>query len=128
MAYDPPRQAHPKPSQDPLEVALVFNVRPCGTCRFFWPENPAQQPYGPYSGYDFDSNMPAESKGGAKDKSFVWLKGTTREPGFPDAEVMDGCRKAPIMTIGINPNLTAFAPGPTGAFFRSAGCTSLCTR
>jgi hypothetical protein len=28
---------------------------------------------------------------------------------------MDGCRKAPIMTIGINPNLTAFAPGRTGA-------------
>jgi hypothetical protein len=28
---------------------------------------------------------------------------------------MDGCRKAPIMTIGINPNLTAFAPGQTGA-------------
>jgi hypothetical protein len=28
---------------------------------------------------------------------------------------MDGCRKAPIMTIGINPNLTAFAPGKTGA-------------
>jgi hypothetical protein len=28
---------------------------------------------------------------------------------------MDGCRKAPIMTIGINPNLTAFAPGRAGA-------------
>jgi hypothetical protein len=28
---------------------------------------------------------------------------------------MDGCRKAPIMTIGINPNLTAFAPGQAGA-------------
>ena len=38
-----------------------------------------------------------------------------RSPTFPDAEVMDGCRKAPIMTIGINPNLTAFAPGSTGA-------------
>jgi hypothetical protein len=28
---------------------------------------------------------------------------------------MDGCRKAPIMTIGINPNLTAFGSGQTGA-------------
>ena len=63
MAYDPPRQVHPKPSPDPLEVALVFNVRPCGTCRFFWPEDAAQQPYGPYSGYDFDSNTPTENKG-----------------------------------------------------------------
>jgi len=133
MAYDPPRQVHPKPSQDPLEVALVFNVRPCGTCRFFWPEDPAQQPYGLYSGYDFDSNTPAENKGGAKDKSFVWLEGTTREPGFPDAEVMDGCRKAPIMTIGINPNLTAFAPGPTGTswcypLFSSANGTDSWTK
>src|SRR6516164_8517438 len=133
MAYDPPRQAHPKPSTDPLEVALVFNVRPCGTCRFFWPEDSAQQPYGPYSGYDFDSNTPAEKKGGAKDKSFFWLKGTTHEPGFPDAEVMDGCRKAPIMTIGINPNLTAFAPGPTGTswcypLFSSANGTDSWTK
>jgi hypothetical protein len=28
---------------------------------------------------------------------------------------MDGCRKAPIMTIGINPNLTAFLPSTMGA-------------
>ena len=38
----------------------------------------------------------------------------TRESGFPNGEVMDGCRKAPIMTIGINPNMTAFSPGRTG--------------
>src|SRR5260370_2265935 len=46
---------------------------------------------------------------------------------------MDGCHKAPIMTIGINPNLTAFAPGRTGASwcypsFSSAGSTDSWTK
>ncbi len=115
MPYDPPRQRKPKPPKDPLEIELVYNVRPCGTCEFFWPENPAQQPYGPYPCWDFDSNTPPEKDPEGNVVSFVWVKGTTRPPTFPDAEVMDGCRKAPIMTIGINPNLTAFAPGTTGA-------------
>ena len=115
MSYEPPRQSHPKPPADPLEIDLVFNVRPCSTCSFFWPEDSSKQPYGPYPCYDFDSNTPVERAPEGIANSFVWLKGSTRPPAFPDAEVMDGCRKAPIMTIGINPNLTAFAPGRTGA-------------
>ncbi|HVG35308.1 MAG TPA: hypothetical protein VM911_19735 [Pyrinomonadaceae bacterium] len=115
MPYDPPRQPKPKPPKDPLEIELVYNVRPCGTCEFFWPENSAQQPYGPYPCWDFDSNTPKEKDPEGNPVSFVWVQGTTRPPAFPDAEVMDGCRKAPIMTIGINPNMTAFAPGTVGA-------------
>src|SRR5690348_14272966 len=115
MPYDPPRESHPKPPQDPLEIELVFNLRPCGTCKFFWPEDPAVQPYGPYSAFDLDSNTPHENPPEGNTGSFIWIEGTTRPPVFPDAEVMDGCRKAPIMTIGINPNLTAFSPGQTGA-------------
>jgi hypothetical protein len=115
MLYDPPRQSHPQPPKDPLEIQLVFNVRPCGTCAFFWPQNTAEQPYGPYSSYDFNSNTPAEKAPESDQNSFLWIEGVTRPPSFPDAEVMDGCRKAPIMTIGINPNLTAFGPGKTGA-------------
>jgi hypothetical protein len=115
MAYDPPRELKPKPPRDPLEIDLVYNIRPCGTCDFFWPENTSPQVYGPFPSFDFDSNTPAEHIPGGDTNSFVWLKGTTRRETFPDAEVMDGCRKAPIMTIGINPNLTAFAPNKTGA-------------
>ena len=115
MPYDPPRQAHPKPVRDPLEIALVYNVRPCGTCRFFWPEKSETQPYGPYSSYDFNSNTPVEKAAESDAGSFLWMEATTRPPSFPDAEVMDGCRKAPLMTIGINPNLTAFGPGKMGA-------------
>jgi len=112
--YNPTRQKSPKPSEDPLEVSLVFNVRPCGTCDFFWPEDPASQPYGPFPSFDFESDMPEGQP--AKDRdAYAWLPVKTREPSFPNGEVMDGCRKAPIMTIGINPNLTAFSPGRTGA-------------
>ena len=116
MAYDPPRKPTPGAPQHPTEIDLVFQVRPCGTCGFFWPENAATQPYGPYWSYDFDSNTPkTEDPAKIPANSFVWLDGTTRPPSFPDAEVMDGCRKAPIMTIGINPNLTAFGAGTSAA-------------
>src|SRR5262249_25523513 len=104
--------AHEK---DPPEVALVYRVRPCGACDFFWPDDPARQPYGPYPAWDFDTDTPATTPPPAGQASFGWVRGTTRPPPFPDREVMDGCRKAPIMTIGINPNLTAFLPGTEGA-------------
>ena len=112
--YDPPRLRTPNPSKDPLEIALVYQVRPCGTCTFFWPDDPSQQPYGPYPTYDFLVNEPGGPDPRATVKSFNWIKGRTQDEAFPDPEVMDGCRKAPIMTIGINPNLTAFAPGQMG--------------
>ena len=133
MTYDPPRQRKPAASTDPLEVELVFNVRVCGTCRFFWPTKSSEQPYGPYPAYDFVDNTPALATSANNAVSFPWLKGTTRPPAFPDAEVMDGCRKAPIMTIGINPNLTAFLPGQMGASwcypsFASTGGTDSWTK
>jgi hypothetical protein len=115
MTYNPPRQNTPPAPKDPLEIDLVYNLRPCGTCDFFWPENQSTQPYGPYPTYDFDQNFPKENAPAPGASSFVWIDGSTQPPCFPEPEVMDGCRKAPIMTIGINPNLTAFGPGTTGA-------------
>jgi hypothetical protein len=114
--YRPRRVTPPQTTDDPLEIELVYTVTPCGTCSFFWPEDPAQQPYGPYSAFDLTSNEPTTAP--VPDPSvvsFEWLQAVTAPPAFPNPEVMDGCRKAPIMTIGINPNMTAFAPGQTGA-------------
>lgn len=117
--YNPPREMTPvdKPpyADDPLEVKLAFQVRACGTCLFFWPEQKTQQPYGPYTAFDFDVNVPYPAEAGKGSAPSPWVIGRTRPPSFPNAEVIDGCRKAPIMTIGINPNLTAFLPGETGA-------------
>ena len=97
----------------PLEVRLVFNVRKCNSCSYFWPGGNKPLPYGPYPTFDFLKNEPAENEpGNASD--FYWIKGDTQKEGFPHPEVMDGCRKAPLMTIGINPNLTAFGPNKMG--------------
>ncbi|WP_175919695.1 GTPase [Burkholderia pyrrocinia] len=112
--YNPSRDHVPHDAQDPLEVQLAFQVRACGTCSFFWPEDLKQRTYGPYTAFDFDVNVPYAASAGYNGAS-RWVQGRTRPPAFPNGEVIDGCRKAPIMTIGINPNLTAFLPGQTGA-------------
>ncbi len=111
MPYDPPLQTQPCEPTDPLEIELAYSVGPCGTHNFSGRDS-AQQPHGPYSNYDFTSQVPSENspKGTS---SFVWIEGITRTPSFPSAEIMDGCRKAPIMTTGVKPNPTAFARGLT---------------
>jgi len=110
---------------DPLEVKLAFQTIACRTCHFFWPAAGGAQPYGPYSTFDFEENYPVQAQPAAGGQSFSWAAGLTAEPGFPQPEIMDGCRKAPIMTIGINPNLTSFFPGPTGASWCYPGFQSL---
>ncbi len=115
--YDPLRdgvEAQNK-EEDPLEVKLAFQVRSCGTCSFFWPKDKKTQPYGPYTTFDFDVNIPYPAASDYDSEKSRWVTGNTRPPSFPNGEIMDGCRKAPIMTIGINPNLTAFLPGQTRA-------------
>ena len=114
-AYNPPRDSVAGAADDPIEVKLAFGVGSCGSCGFFWPEKKRQQPYGPYTAFDFDVNVPYAARPGQGPGPQPWVTGRTRPPVFPNGEVIDGCRKAPIMTIGINPNLTAFAPGQTGA-------------
>jgi hypothetical protein len=114
VTYDPPRRKRPAPTGEPLEIDLVFNVRPCGTCTYFWPDDVSKQPYGPYPTYDFLSNAPGAPDPSGHVEQFTWIRARTQGQAFPAPEIMDGCRKAPIMTLGINPNLTAFAPGRTG--------------
>lgn len=114
-AYNPSREHTPADEADPLEVQLAFQVRSCGTCSFFWPADPKKRTYGPYTAFDFDTTVPYPASANGRSGAVRWLSGRTRPPAFPNGEVIDGCRKAPIMTIGINPNLTAFLPGQTGA-------------
>src|SRR5438045_2302110 len=104
--YDPPRERTPVSTSDPLEVELATNLRSCGSCSFFWPEDEMAQVYGPYTAYEFDTNYPQVTPAPADNKQFKIADVTTRSPRFPDPAVLGGCRKAPIMTLGINPNLT----------------------
>ena len=52
--------------------------------------------------FDFTTNFPSPKEPNGYPESYVWIDGTTRPLSFPNGEVVDGCRKAPIMTIGIN--------------------------
>src|SRR5680860_1153765 len=122
-SYNPPRQK-PVSTGDPLEIELVHQVRPCGSCSFFWPDEVDDQPYGPFPIFDFTENTPKGNSPDKDNKDYLWLKGVTQPQGFPNPEIMDGCRKAPIMTIGINPNLTAFAPGIEGTSWAYPGFTN----
>lgn len=114
--YDPLRSVDRTQDKDddPLEIKLAFQVRSCGTCSFFWPKEKQNQPYGPYTAFDFDINTPFTTRNDNFESS-RWIMGRTRPPSFPNGAIMGGCRKAPIMTIGVNPNLTAFLPGQNGA-------------
>lgn len=98
------------------EVSLVWEVMTCLGLRTTYdrPDSPCHwfnDHYGPYPAYascemdplagiktDHESSFPALSKG---KRYYV-------------PEIMSGCRKAPIMSIGINPNLTAYQRGING--------------
>jgi hypothetical protein len=109
------RRKTPMKTDAPLEIALALNVSQCGTCAFFWPPRPTDQPYGPYTAY---TAPPAAAQGNdpaPNVDTFEWIEAVSTAASFPDPAILAGCRKAPIMTVGINPNLTAVAPGRTGA-------------
>lgn len=98
---------------DPLEVRLVEEVARCRACSWFW----ADPPYGPYPTYAFASDFPPEVRARAEAAApdpAPWLEGRVGG-GFVDPQILHGCRKAPVMTIGINPNLAAFWPGTKGS-------------
>ena len=101
----------------PLEVQLVEGVKTCRACDWFWK---ATLPYGPYPSFDWTTDFPPEVVRNEKQPSGFtpaqpWLSARLAGAAMPDPGVMHGCRKAPIMTIGINPNLTAWFPYTTSA-------------
>ena len=96
----------------PLEVDLVEQVKGCRTCAWFWN---GTRPYGPYPSFDWLTDYPPEAVRNEKQRSDrlapqPWLAAKVTGSGFQDPGIMHGCRKAPIMTIGINPNMTAWFP------------------
>src|ERR1700709_640105 len=114
---DPTAQPDVSPPAPPMEVALAETAKGCRTCNWFWK---GTKPYGPYPSYDWTTDFPPEVVRNEKQSATLadpqpWLGGKLIGSGFQDPGVMHGCRKAPIMTIGINPNMTAWFPYSSSA-------------
>ena len=106
-----------KSTELPIEVAMVEQVKNCTDCQWFWG---AIQPYGPFPAYDWQQEEypnavkhgPPSSDG---DKPVFWCKVEQTGAQAVEPAILRGCRKAPIMTIGINPNMTGFFAGAKSA-------------
>ena len=91
-------------SRLPTEVELVFEVMPCNALRTAQEPGRAPHPcsyfrrWGSYHSYDYASDGPPPQRGIVHDSVYLG-----RGPLVP--EVLSGCRKAPILAVGINPNL-----------------------
>ena len=101
----------------PVEVDMVKRVKTCTTCQWFWGAVP---PYGPFPAYDWAEEFPQAIKDGppASDentKPIYWCEVEQAGGQCVEPAVLRGCRKAPIMTIGINPNMTAYFAGEKAA-------------
>lgn len=100
----------------PVEVSLVSQVKSCRACAWFWGEIP---PYGPYPSIDWKEPFPEAMRKKLPqtmdEKPIKWTKAMSVGDKLVEPAVLRGCRKAPIMTVGINPNLTAYYASPKGA-------------
>jgi len=101
----------------PVEVAMVERVKNCTDCQWFWG---GIKPYGPFPTFDWkDDEFPVAIKDGPPssddDKPVSWCEVDQTDAKAVEPAILRGCRKAPIMTIGINPNMTAFFAGTKSA-------------
>jgi hypothetical protein len=93
-----------EPSRLPTEVELVYDVMPCNAMRSEM--EPGQTPHpctyfhkwGTYHSYDYTTDGPPPAPGIVHKSKYVG-----RARLLP--ELLSGCRKCPIMAVGINPNL-----------------------
>jgi len=98
----------------PLEVELVYEVMPCNALRVS--QEPGSKPHscayfrewGTYHSFDYlIEGLPA-TPGIPTEVKYMG-----RAPLLPEA--LSGCRKAPILGVGINPNLPGWSPTKRGA-------------
>jgi hypothetical protein len=102
------------PSALPTEVELVYEVMPCNALRTA--QEPGRKPHpctyfhrwGRYHSYDYAADGPPARPGIVQDSVYLG-----RGPLVP--EVLSGCRKAPILAVGINPNLPGWWPATRGS-------------
>jgi hypothetical protein len=99
----------PTTGQLPTEVELAYETMPCQAMRVA--EEPGAQlhpcayfrQWGTYHSYRYESDAPPSTGRIVQTSQYLG-----RGPLAP--EMLSGCRKAPIMTVGINPNLPGWWP------------------
>lgn len=102
------------------EVCLVWEVMTCLGLRTTYdrPDSPCHwfnDHYGPYSAYSSSEPEPTtESTTAIRTDKKSSFAATSKGKRYNVPEILSGCRKAPIMSIGINPNLTAYQHGING--------------
>lgn len=102
-------------TQLPLEVELVYETMPCNAMRVAQePKTPALhacayfRQWGTYHSFDYVIDGPQPTPGVPTGVKYVG-----RAPLIPEA--LSGCRKAPILGVGINPNLPGWSRTKRGA-------------
>lgn len=98
------------------EVSLVWEVMTCLGLRTTYdrPDSPCHwfnDHYGPYPAY---ASREVDPLAGTRTDKKGSLPAVSMGKRYNVPEIMAGCRKAPIMSIGINPNLTAYQHGING--------------
>jgi hypothetical protein len=100
----------------PEEVELIFDVMPCNALRVAQQPLSAPHPcsyfrkWGTYNSYDYVTDGAPQTPGIVQETAYVGK-------AFLLPEVLSGCRKAPIMALGINPNLPAFWPAKRNSIY-----------
>src|SRR5262245_53542242 len=98
----------------PVEVRLALEVQPCQSLRRTYDSAAAPHPCayfgecGAYHSYDYTADDPPPGPGIVHPINYVGKTGLV-------PEVLSGCRKAPIMAVGINPNLPGYWPAGRNA-------------
>ena len=95
-------------SRLPIEVELVFEVMPCNALRTAQDAGPPHpctyfRSSGRYHSYDYQLEGPPPSP--KIEQPIDYLGRATLVP-----EILTGCRKAPVLAVGINPNLPGWWP------------------
>ncbi|WP_066778308.1 amidohydrolase family protein [Sphingomonas sp. CCH5-D11] len=98
----------------PVEVELAFEVMPCQAMRRSYDSGAEPHAcghfaeWGLYHSYDYKEQGPPTPHGIVHDSVYIG-----KRPVVP--EMLSGCRKSPILAVGINPNLPGWAASSRNA-------------
>ncbi|WP_416548327.1 hypothetical protein ACHEXK_05340 [Limnohabitans sp. DCL3] len=107
----------PKTPTGAAELALAQQIHGCRDCQCFWPRQSTLGtdekaspclPFGRFGPLPVYSAWPLDTE---TVPTHTTPTQVTLQAGAPSPALLKGCRKAPAMLVGINPNLKNFAAG-----------------